>query len=146
MEYQKKIKQEVIRQLRAVKDGAKSFLACSAIILVPYTALTLAVNAVVIPALAGYNGIERLVGGETKHTTAKLVNKGEYNLPSNGGVIYWGEFQAALDEKPKRLVDTADIVTGKFLPNWQLRDAKVGQEYQVTSLEGPISDKLLELK
>lgn len=105
---------------------------------------TIALNAVAIPFLAGYNGLERAVGGQVKHETARLEEKGETPM-INGGFMRWGKF-AFESGRVETLYDTCDIVSGKFLPNRQIAGARVGESYKVTSLEGPLSYKLITLE
>ncbi len=108
-----------------------------------YLAATLALNIITTPILAGFNGLERAVGAERKQTTATLLEKGVYEW--HGINICWGKFKTDSGEV-NTLTDSADILTGKFLPNTKLCKARIGDSYRVNSLEGPISNKVLNLQ
>jgi hypothetical protein len=108
-----------------------------------YLGLTIAVNAVAFPFAIGFNGLERLIGADKKQTTAILVDKGYTDLHS-WGRIYWGIFEKENGEKTT-LYDNFDILSGKFSVNTKLPKAEVGESYELTSLEGPMSNKVIDL-
>lgn len=108
-----------------------------------YVAGTIAVNMVAMPLFTAYNGVERMVGGEVKTENVELINK-EFIQGYNSG-FYFGDFVTA-DNDTLRLSDESDILSGKFWPNTQLRRAEVGENYEMTFLEGPLSNKLIRLK
>ena len=109
-----------------------------------YLGCTVVVNAVISPLLLGFNGLERVVGGERKIQSAKLVDKKWYTMPS-GSRFICGKFNTL--EGNSELCDTYDFIEGKFLPNTGgLGSAEVGKEYVIASLEGPISSKLIRMK
>ncbi|MEK6898884.1 MAG: hypothetical protein AABW79_02185 [Nanoarchaeota archaeon] len=128
------------KELQRVKDGASAFLSLGAL----YLGATLALNAVALPIIAAYNGLERVVGAQERQGTARLIDRGSWPM-ENGGSIGWGKF-AYEDGRVATLADVCDIPSWKFLPNTQLRGAQVGKTYKITSLEGPLSYKLITLE
>ena len=133
-----------IRQkLRDFYDDMAPKLECAGAITAAYLGLTLAVNAVAIPVVAGFNGIERLVGAKENTYEARLVNKGTIKL-HNGGYLLFGDFVSPKADTV-RLYDNSDIFEGKIFANTRLDKAQIDKNYRIKSLEGPISNKILNL-
>jgi len=130
-------------KLKIDVERAKDGLGCAFVLGSLYLGLTIAVNLVALPVAIGFNGLERLVGAEKKQSTVTLVDKGSTNL-YNGGPVYWGTFE---EENGKRttLYDGIDILSGKLFSNTKIPRAKVGKSYELTSLEGPISNTVIDL-
>jgi hypothetical protein len=133
------IRQEIRKAWDDTKFVAAGVLAIGAV----YLGATLAVNAVAVPTIAAVNGLERAVGAKKHEGTARLVDKGHYSSPN--AEIDWGKFVFS-DGRETALYDICDFPSEKFLPSGDLRNADLGKTYQVTSLEGPISYKLISLK
>src|SRR3989344_4213486 len=140
MKFTDEIKKEIREAKRSIVDGAT----LGGVLGMVYLGATLAVNTIAMPIILGVNGLERLVGGEEQHRTATLVQKGVYPL-LNGGEIAYGKFRAD-DGQEVILTDVCDFPSYKFLPNGKIPRADIGNRYDVTSLEGPISNKVIDLK
>ena len=134
-----KFKDKFGKRIESIKDSLGNTLLIGSL----YLGLTLAVNAIALPVAVGFNSLERLVGADKKQTTAALVDKGYTKLHS-GNMVYWGIFEKENGEKTK-LYDNFDILSGKLSANTELPKAEIGKSYELTSLEGPISNKILNL-
>jgi hypothetical protein len=132
-------KQEIRDSWRSIKEGA----AIGAALSVLYVGATVAVNVVATPILLGFNGLERALGAERTQTPAVLIDRGVYNMPS-GSQISWGEFRTD-DGSTFKLDDSYDFLAGKFLPNGNIGSADLGGRYLVDSLQGPLSNKVIDL-
>lgn len=108
-----------------------------------YLAATVALNVAVTPFVLGMNGLERAIGAEKRERIATLLDKGIYE--GHSVKICWGKFKTDNNEVVT-LTDGPDIPTGKLFSNTELCWAKKGDSYKVESLEGPISNKVLNIK
>ena len=126
-------------KMKAIKEGAIIGTAMSTV----YLTVILAVNAVALPFVTAFNGLERAVGAETKTETLTLTKKNHYSTPNMD--VDAGNFKRE-DGKNLELFDTGDILAGKFFSNYNLDRAKTGETYQVTYLKGPLSSKVLSME
>ena len=96
---------------------------------------------------AAYNGIERAVGAKTKTENMVLERKDyqEFVMGSAYGAFNYGTFRDANGNKTI-LTDSVDLLSGKFSANKYLSEAQTGMTYKVTSLEGALSAKILNMQ
>jgi hypothetical protein len=114
-------------------------------VLAGVVALYTGLYVVQLPIIAGCNHAERLIGAEEKVYSARLVDRGTSHMLQIHGEMAWGEFETS-DGQKRKLYDVCDIPSGKFISNIGLGGARVGEEYIVSSLEGPLSHKVLSVR
>jgi hypothetical protein len=135
-----RFKDEVRHKWEGAKNIAVAGIALSAL----YLGVTAVFNiGIVYPTLTAWNGIERAIGAQRTKQVATLVDSESIRL-HNDGVIYCGDFRTKSGDEFK-LCDGPDVLAGKFLPNRYLPGAETGREYEVDSLQGPLSAKVLGL-
>ena len=130
-----------LQKLKDLRDLAFGGITAGLIFGAAYTGLTIAVNIALLPFEAAWNGLERAVG-EVK--TENLTLEESKKVWSHDTEIYMGTFSNTNGVK-RKLIDSYDIPAGKFFANSQLRKAVTGKTYRVTSLEGPLSCKILAM-
>ena len=134
---------QVKQRIRETVNGAGVLAEIAGVIGIIYAGAVLAVNTAAMPLILGYNGLERAVGGKETNIIATLIEKKAYRSPNIE--VSYGKFRTG-DGREVILYDSCDFPSYKFLPNCQIQKAEIGRKYDITSLEGPISHKMLHMK
>ena len=137
------MKGKLKNKINAFYEPARLQLGCASLLLGGYMALTIAANVVAMPLVAGFNGIERLAGGKKHVHEVKMIEKGTF--VGHNIYAHYGTFLTSQGDT-LTLYDSADIPSGKLFGSSRVLRAEVGGRYKVTSLEGPISNKLIKLE